>query len=100
MFDDKFFEENLHKVLGVNYIPENKKKEVMEAMQKRVQEGMAQKIMGRLGMKDKMKMMTLMIKRNPEEIMKFMNDKVPELPQIIQEEVAAFRPEALRIINS
>ncbi|MBI3671608.1 hypothetical protein HY249_02310 [Candidatus Azambacteria bacterium] len=100
MFDEKFIEDNLAKVLGISHIPENRKKAVIEAMQKHIQSQVAVKVMSQLNMKDKMKLMPLMIKRNPEEIMKFMMEKVPGLPDIIQNEIKNFRPQALQIINS
>jgi len=100
MFDEKFFEDNLAKILGISSIPENKKKEVMEAMQNHIQNQLAHKVMGQLSMSDKMKLMPLMMKKNPEEIMKFMVEKIPNFPEQIQEEIVNFKPQALQIINS
>ncbi len=99
MFDAKFIEENLPKILGIHSIPEDKKQKVIEAMQKHIQTQLASKIMGQLNMRDKMKLMPLMMKRNPEEIMKFMVEKVPNFQEIVQKEVMDFKPQALKIIN-
>jgi len=100
MFDEKFLEDNLSKILGVSSIPENKKKLVIEGMQKHIQSTIATKVMAKLSMKEKMKLGVLMMKKNPEEISKFMLEKIPGFPQMIQEEMQNFRPKALEIINS
>lgn len=98
MFDEKFIGDNLEKVLGIQ-IPENKKEEVLKAMQSHIHTQMSAKIMGKLGMKDKMKIGVLMVKRNPEEIMKFLVEKIPDFPKIMREEVANFKSKAQEIIN-
>ncbi|MEK7453240.1 MAG: hypothetical protein AAB614_03325 [Patescibacteria group bacterium] len=99
MFDEKFIEDNLAKILGISHIPENKKKEVIDAMQKHIQNQIAKNIMGKLGIKDKMKLVPLMIKRNPDQIMQFMMERIPNFQELIQSEVQGFKPQALQIIN-
>ena len=100
MFDEKFLENNLHSILGLSNIPSDKKKLVIDEMQKHIQSTIATKVMSKLNMKEKMKLGVLMMKRNPEEISKFMLEKMPEFPQMIQEEMKNFRPKAMEIINS
>ena len=100
MFDEKFLEENLEKVIGVHNIPQNKKQEVLKAMQEHIQTQLATVVMGKLSMKDKMKLMPLMVKKNPEAIMNFILEKIPNFPEIIKQEVENFKPKALQIINS
>lgn len=98
MFDEKFVEENLEKVLGLK-VPANKKEEVIKAMQNHIQAQIASKLMGKLGMKDKMKIGVLMVKRNPEEIMKFLMEKIPDFPNLMREEMINFRNKAQELIN-
>jgi len=100
MFDEGFLEDNLAKVIGVHSIPENKKKEVIKAMQDHIQAQLATSVMSKLSMKDKMKLMPLMMKRDPDKIMAFMMEKIPNFPEMIQKEMLSFRPKALQIINS
>jgi hypothetical protein len=100
MFDEKFLEDNLPKILGLSNIPSDKKQLVIKEMQKHIQTTIATKVMEKLKMKEKMKLGVLMMKKNPEEISKFMLEKIPGFPQMIQEEMQNFRPKAMEIINS
>ena len=99
MFDEGFLEDNLAKIIGVNSIPENKKEEVIKAMQDHIQSKLAVNVMSKLSMKDKMKLMPLMMKKDPEKIMQFMMEKIPDFPDMIRQELMSFRPKALEIIN-
>ncbi len=100
MFDEKFLEDNLEKVLGVSFIPKDKKQEVLKAMQEHIQKRVATVVMEKLSMKDKMKLMPIMMKKDPEKIMHFMMEKIPNFPDIVRNEMQSFRAKALEIINS
>ena len=85
---------NIIEVLGLGSLPEEQKIAMLEKMSTLVQKRVMLKIMESIGSEDADKMAEL--EKNPQEMLAFIAEKVPNFEAIVTEEIVKLKQEVMK----
>jgi hypothetical protein len=94
---DTILRKNIIKELGIDTLPEKKQEEILLRIGKIIFQAVLIRVMERLNSKEKDEFTELLVKKpNDEEaILGFLKSKIPDLDEIVNEEVATFKREVV-----
>ncbi len=86
--------------LGLQELPENRKLELLSKMSNLIQKRVLLRAIKSLSAEEKEEFDGLLGKENEQEIYRFLIAKVPNIEEITNEEVIAFKQEVIELINN
>jgi hypothetical protein len=93
MFTKEILNQNIIKLLGIEALPEERKAVLLESVSNLIQKRIMLRVMDKLKDEDKEEM--IKIENNEEKAAEFIASKVPNLEQIMQEEVIKAKADLL-----
>jgi len=94
------FKENLIKELGLESLPPERQMEIVLGIGRVIQQNVILRILDELPEKDKEDFdKFLKEERNEEEITKFLEKRIPNLDDIVNEEIEKFREESVDFLD-
>ncbi|MBI4159642.1 hypothetical protein HY504_00570 [Candidatus Wolfebacteria bacterium] len=98
---DDILKQNIIKDLGIDLLPEDKQEEVILRIGKLIFQGVLLRVMDLLGDADKDELEKLMAGdgATPEAVMKFLQQKIPNLDEVVRDEVTEFKKESVEFMQ-
>ena len=99
---DEVLKQNIIKDLGLDRFPPERQEEMLLMIGKLIYQGVIIRVMGLLSEKDKEDFDQLLMEKVEDEdaVLKFLESKIPNLDELVNEEVAAFKKESIDFINN
>lgn len=94
MATNDLLNENIIGLLGLESLPDAEKQAMMEKMTTLIQKRLMLRVMDALSEQDAQKMAEM--EKNPQEILAFIAEKVPNFEDIVKEEVVRLKAEMLK----
>jgi len=90
--------ENIISLLGLESLPEAEKQAMLEKMTTLIQKRLMLRVMDALSEEDAKKMAEM--EKNPQEILAFIAEKMPNFEDVVKEEVVKLKEEMLKATES
>ena len=99
---DEVLKQNIIKDLGLDRFPPERQEEMLLMIGKLIYQGVIIRVMGLLSEKDKEDFDQLLMEKVEDEdaVLKFLETKIPNLDELVKEEVVAFKKESIDFINN
>ncbi len=94
MKPQEIIDANIIEMLGLGSLPEEQKVAMLEKMSTLVQKRVMLKIMESIGSEDADKMVAM--EKNPQEMLAFIAEKVPNFEAIVTEEIVKLKQEVMK----
>ena len=96
------FKKNIVKELGLENLPEDRKMEILLGIGRIIQQNVILRILDKLPEEDKKDFDKLLEKKGDkeEEILKFLQKKIPSLDKIVNEEIEKFKTESVDFLSN
>jgi predicted sugar kinase len=91
-----FLQKNLITELGLEDLPDDKKEELILKIGGLIQQNVLLRILSELGEKDKDEFDKVLAEGNDEKTLAFLQSKISNFDELVKEEVAKFKEEAIK----
>lgn len=91
-----FLQKNLITELGLENLPDDKKEELILKIGGLIQQNVLLRILNELGEKDKDEFDKVLAEENDEKTLAFLQSKISNFDELVKEEVAKFKEEAMK----
>lgn len=99
---DSILKQNIIQDLGIDRLPADEQEEALLSIGRIIFQGVLIRVMGLLGEKDKDEFDKLLTEKADEEeaVLKFLQAKLPNLDEIVNNEIAMFKRESLDFMQA